>query len=378
MTSPRWLLVALLLAPPAALARTNWEPRVRAMCDFLLRQQDAHGCLPSTPDSIRVDGDVTHVLFALAQGYRETGSDRFRRGLRDGLLWLASRMDTSRGRWRGSWRYAYSAKPPYVALATSPCRGVEDGRGYTATSAFFVYLVALYTHSTGDAALARSLRPHARCALDFLLERNLAPNHLFYRGWHLKAGQREWTVDKMQFATDQAAAYLGLRAGGFLLGHARYDRAADRLAREVPRLLFDERREAFAPALDPRGKQMPLDEGWTGYFAQGLLAWAFGSRDETREAVQWLRQRHAPDHSVRARKADPPYILSAAALCIGCAGTHLYPTHRRQAARWLRDYALTPEGGVRHVLAPKSPIRNDHAAWVIAAWLGTEPLPFRP
>ena len=205
-----WLGVASLLAAAPAEARTNWEARIRLVADALLAQQTRDGCIPDAPGSVRAnqDSNTCYALLALAHAYRVTGTSRFRIGFRKGLEWLAARMETRQKGWVGSWRLAYAAKPPYVALPTSPGKGVEDARGVSATSALFAYLLALYTETTQDPALARRYKAHARAALDFVLERNRGPNGLFCSSWHRRQGAGRWTLYRMQYAADQADVYL--------------------------------------------------------------------------------------------------------------------------------------------------------------------------
>jgi len=370
---------ALLLGMSSVRGESQWTRRIRALGDYLLAQQTPHGCIPDAPGSLRANQDcaMQHALLALVHAFRLTGSNRFRSGLRKGLEWLAATMEKNDRRWVGSWRHAYSTKPPYLALPTAPCPGAEDARGHSATSALFVYLLGLYTEYTGTTSLSKTLRPHARAALDFILKRNLAKNDLFYRGWHRPTGESRWTLCRTQYACDQASVYLGLRAGYWLLGNSRYDRAADDLARRVPDLLFDKRRQVFAVARTEPGELMPPSETRECYFTQGYLAWVFGMKRETNRAMKWLRARHAPDASVRAKKTDLPYTLSAAIFCLGTSRLGLYQTQRRQTKRWLRDLALTPQGGIREFVQPNAPVRNCLNGWVAAAWLGSHPLPFR-
>jgi len=362
----------------AARAETNWVPRIRGVADFLMAQQTPQGCVPDAPGGNRANQDsgMERSLLALAHAYRVTGQERYRHSLREGIEWLAAAMEKKEPPFVGSWHCAYSSKAPYVALPTSPGGTIEDQRGLTSTSALFVYLVALYTEETKDTAVARAHRTHVRAALEFLMERNRGPNHLFYYGWQREKGATAWSLCRMQYAADQADAYLGLRAGYWLLGHSLHLKAAEELADHTQRLLFDHKRRAFALALDPEGKQVPPPESPDGYLAQGYLAWAFPPCDETRDALRWLRERQAPDNSFRRKAADPASTLSAAAFCLGAGRLGLYANDREQTLRWLRDGALTPQGGCRDVIAPTATIRNPLAGWFTAAWTAADPCPF--
>ncbi len=371
------LAAACLLAAAPLEARTNWEARIRLAADRLLAQQTPHGCTPDAPGGIRAnkDSNMCYALLALAHAYRVTGSARFRRGLRSGIEWLASRMESRQKGWVGSWRFAYAARPPDVALPTPPGEGIEDARGVSATSALFAYLLALYTEATGDATLASKYKPHARAALDFVLERNRGPNDLFYSSWHRLRGDGRWTLYRMQYTADQADVYLGLRGGYHLLHSRRYKLAAEKLERQVPKLLYHRGRRVFGIAYTPRGTLVPPDEGWKGHFVQGYVAWVFGSHDETRHAVRWLRDRQAPDGSFRRKKGQPAYALSAALFALGSAQVKDHRIQRLKAKRWLRDVALTPKGGIRDFGHTKAPIYNNLAGWVVAAWANAPPFP---
>jgi len=371
-------VVLVFILSSAAEAETNWAPRIRGVADFLLSQQTPQGCIPDAPGAIRANQDsgMERSLLALAHAFRTTGHERYRRSLREGIEWLASTMEKKEQPWVGSWYYAYTAKAPYVALPTSPGGSVEDQRGLTSTSALFIYLVALYTEETKDSAVARAQRAHVRAALEFLMERNRGSDHLFYYGWQREKGASVWSLCRMQYAADQADAYLGLRAGYWLLGHSQHLKAAEELADHATRLLFDHKHRAFGHALSPDGKLVPPIEGPDGYLAQGYLAWAFPPSDETRDAIRWLKERQAPDNSIRLKITDPAATLPAAAFCLGAGRLGLYPNDREQSLRWLRDGALTPQGGCRDVIALTATVRNPLAGWFTSAWSAADPCPF--
>ena len=374
------LLAAALLAAAPARATTNWKLRIRAVGDFLLAQQTRHGAIPDAPGSVRANenSNMEHALLALAYAYRHTGSDRFRRGFRAGIAWLAERMETREKGWVGSWRYAYSAKAPYFALPTSPGEGAADARGLSATSGLFVYLVVLYTELTGDTVPAKKYRTHCRAALEFILDRNLAPNGLVYNGWQRIQGDGDWTQFRRQRAVDQAAVYLGLRAGYYLLQSRRIGLAAQKVERQVFRLLYDTERRVFAPALRARARRIPPGDDWESYFTQGCLAWVFGRSDETRNAVKWLEERHAPDGSIRAKKEQQPFTLAATAFCLATRRLDVESKKRIKTKRWLRDVALTAKGGIRDFAHPRAPVYNNLAGWTVLAWASADPFPVLP
>jgi hypothetical protein len=373
------IIAVLALTAGGARAGTNWTPRVRAVARFILAQQTKHGCIPDEPKSLRanVNGATANALLGLAHAYRATNDRSIRRGLLDGVVWLASRMERSSGHWLGSWRAAYSTKAPYVALPTPPHADAEDARGGSSAGALFVYAVAVTYSYTDDDAFARKMLPYVRAATDFLLERNLGDNGLFHSGWIREKGSPKWTREPMQYAIDQGTVYLGLRAAAWFAKSTRYGNAADRLERMAPRLLFDRDRRAFGIGLDPRGKLMPAANDWAGYVTQGYLAWVFGADDGGRDAVRWLRERLAPDGTMRAERTEQPYTISALAFCLGTSRTGLYSAQRNQVVRLLRDKAVTEQGGICAVLGREGAYQNHLAAWLLPAWFGTRPMPFR-
>ena len=371
------LLLALLLALPRESTASQWKSRIRTVGDHLLDQQSRDGCIADTPRGVRANEDshMQYALLALAHAYRITRSDRFRRGLREGIAWLAERMETREKGWVGSWRYAYSARRPYVALPTPPAEGIDDARGLSSTSALFVYLLALYTEVAQDGTPARTYKAHARAALDFILDHNLAKNRLFYNGWHRPKGHNEWAQFRMHYAADQADCYLGLRAGYYILGQRRYNIAATRLRDAVPKLFYSKDKRVLGTALDSRGRLVLPKDNWEGYFAQGYLAWSLGPMDETRAALKWLNDRHAPDGSIRTHKSKVPYTLPAALFCLGSYRLNSYHTQRDKTKRWLRDSIFTTTGGIRDFAHRRAPVYSNLAGWVVAAWASAHPFP---
>ena len=373
----RAIVVLALLASPAW-GQAPWGPRVRAVGELLLAQQTPHGCIPDVPLGLRAhqDGAMARTLLALGYAYRATMQVGFRNGFREGLRWMGACMEKKDRRWTGTWRHAYAARPPYVALSTSPDGIAEDARGMSSASALFVYLLALHTHLTDDPTVANAHRRHVRAALDFILEHNRGPNDLFYSGWHQAKGAIDWKLCRKQYASDQADVYLGLQAGHWLLGLPRYKVAAEKLYRRFPRALHDRRTGAFGIALDEQGKLLPASDTCESYFTQGYLAWAFGPMKETEDGMKWLHERLAPDGTIRRKKADTPYILPLAAFCMGSSRLGLYPLEVRRAKRFLREIAMTPQGGIREAAERDATTRNDLAGWVVSAWLSVRPRPF--
>ena len=381
--SPQSSSIPLLFAFPlllasAAQADIPWAPHIRRVSDHLVAQQTPHGCIPDAPDALRAntDGAMERALVGLAFGFRFSGSARHRIAVREGAKWLATCMEKKDPKWAGTWRYAYSAKPPYVALPTSPDGKALDARGLSSTCALFPYIVAVYTGVSGDTSLARSTRPHVRAALDFILDHNRSANGLFYRGWYQNKETQAWELCPEQRAIDQADVYLGLRAGQWLLGQDRFGVAADKLIRELPRLLFDKKERALATGLDGKGNPFPPIDDCESYFVQGYLAWVFGAMKETECGMKWLDERLAPDGSFRKKKTDTPYIMPACAYCMGAARLGIYPTQLRLAKTWALGIGVTKEGAVREIADLKSATHNRLACWAILAWVSLMPCPF--
>ncbi|MBM4037200.1 MAG: hypothetical protein FJ290_01690 [Planctomycetes bacterium] len=372
-------LGALALVAGSAHAQLSWNAQVREVADFALAQQSQQGCLPDAPEALLAHegGAMGRSLLAAAYAYRALQRVPYRNAWRDGIKWLAASMERGT-QWNGTWRQAYAGKAPHVPLPTSPDGIAQDARGLSSSAALFAYHVALYVHFTGDDAAANVCRPHVQAALDFLLDRNRGRNHLFYRGWYQPKdkGTDAWELCRKQYTLDQADVLLGLCAGSWLLGHARYRLAADRLEREIADLLFDKRQRAFGIGLDEAGGLIPPAEDAETHVIQGYLTWVLGLTRETEHAMKWLNARLAPDGSFRRRKSDPAPVLPATAFCLGASRVAAYTDEMRKTRRWLRDCAIAPKGGVRVLAVPDSSTRNDLAGWVILAWLGPDPRPF--
>jgi len=373
------LLTLTFFLAASAHAQLSWTPQVREVADFVIAQQTPQGCIPDTPEAVRANeaGAMARTLLAPAYAWRTMSRIPYRNAWREGIRWLAASMERQ-GPWAGTWRYAYAGKPPHVPLPTSPDGIAQDARGLSTAAALFAYHVALYTHSTGDDTVQVNCRPHVQAALDFILEKNRAPNGLFYRGWYQPKDKpaEPWELCRKQFATDQADVLLGLWAGASLLGHARYNLAADRLEQRMLDLLYDKRHRAFGIALDEAGGLIPPAEDIETHLIQGYLTWVLGPRRETEQAMKWLDARLAPDGSFRRKKGDAVAILPSAAFCLGASRIATLADELRQTRRWLRDAAIAPKGGVREVADPKSSTRNDLAGWTILAWLAPDPRPF--
>ncbi|HPD16361.1 MAG TPA: hypothetical protein PLE19_15515 [Planctomycetota bacterium] len=366
-----------ILLAISAHAQLSLNPRVREVADFALAQQTPQGCIPDAPGALRAneDGAMARSLLAAAYAYRTTGRVAYRNAWRDGIKWLALAMERD-GQWAGTWHHAHAAQTPHVALPTALDGGAQDTRGCSSAAALFLYHVALYTDLATDDSLAVACRPHVYAALDFLLEKNRGPNDLFYLGWVQPKGQDTWELCRRQRARDQADVLLGLWAGSFLTGQARCRLAASRLEQHIPQHLFHKREQAFATAIDEAGSLIPPVDDAESQFTQAYLAWVLGASRETEAALKWLEARMAPDGSFRKRKDDRAFVLPVAAYCLGAGRVGNRFNDIRKARTWLRDFAVTPKGGIREFIAPDAPVRNDLAGWVILAWLTPDPRPF--
>lgn len=315
------------------------------MADFILANQDGNGAIPSAPGSHRVneDSDMEYALMGLAAAYAEYGDRRYLRGLGLGLTWLADRQDLA-GRWRGSWRYAYSATPPYRPVRVSPGAGIDDVRGVDSTSALFVHLVDSYRRLGGSRRVVRALRPHAQAALDFLMRRSRSGAGWFLSSYHLRDGRwRQW---RYAYAADQGDVLLGMQAGRRLTGDRRYGRVAGWLIRHIRTGMFLPGAGRFALGRDVPGPADTGLEGFNGIFPQGYLAMLLGDLRRTRAADAWLRHRVGADGALRVRPGAPTYALSTAMLGLSSAATgRSWP---RRSRRWLLRVAFDPRtGGVR-------------------------------
>jgi hypothetical protein len=311
---------------------------------------------------------MEYALLGLAAAHRHCGDPRHLAALERGLRWLGARQELGAGPWRGSFAYAYACRPPYEAVALSPGPGVDDVRGVAATSALFPYLLHVHRRISGSAALATELAPHAAAALDFVLARARAADGFFTSSWHLAGGA--WARWPVRYAADQADVYLGLRAGGLLLGDRRYVEAADRLERSIAPAFFHPPSGRFAVARDELGELAFADGDFDAIFAQGYLPRVLGARPETEASLAWLRRGAQPDGGVRLFPGDPGYSLSAALLALGAAAIGGAPADRSVA--WILRTTLREDGGVED--SPGAAQISNVTAFAILAALGQLPL----
>lgn len=362
-------LLALLAIAPAGAAASPRSAALRS-ADFILSVQDSRGAIRDSPRArtVNEDSNMEYALVGLAAAYRASGRKRYLTGLERGIRWLADREEMADPRWRGSWRYAYAAEPPYKAIATSPGAGIVDARGVDATSALFVYLLGLHQRLTGSDRLAAELEPNARAALDFVLADNRISGGFFASSWQLhKDGT--WHLWRFQYAADQGDVRLGMRAGARLYADPDYAEAAAFLTDRIPRSLFSHRHGRYALGLDASGARDMSREGFNGIFPQGYLPWMLGPSLESRRSFAWLRSAMRRSGAVVAWRSGPAYTLSAAMLGLAARGADRpWPARSR---RWLLRVPFDRRtGGFRDTAAPGSPEYVNVAAFAILALLG--------
>jgi len=371
-----FLIAALLFVPGTASAvavrgaRTSEAKAVR-MAEFILGMQDANGAIPDEPGGRRVneDSNMEYALIAVGAAYECTGEAEYLAGLERGIRWLALREEMADPKWKGSWRYAYSSEAPYDPIPTSPGPGVTDVRGVDATSALFVYLIYLHRQLSGSDALATSLAPNAKAALDFALANNRAADGFFWSSWQLRDGV--WRLWKFQYAADQGDVYLGMRAGSLLYGAATYTSAADFLEANIQMAFFDERWCRYGLGRDRSGSLDPALEHFNGIFPQGYLPWIFGDSAQNRAAYSWLRTGINGDGSV-SFEGGPAYSLSAA--MVGMAAGALGKAAPARVLRWLTTVPFDrADGGVRDTDDPRTPEYTNVVAFSALSLLGFKP-----
>ncbi len=289
-----------------------------AVADRLLARQQRSGVIADEPGGavVNEDSNLSYALWGLAGAHRASGEQRYLRGLRRGVRWLADRLVMAPPRWRGSYWYAYRATPPYPHLALSPGGDVADVRGVDATSALLAYDVWLYTRLSGDRKLARTLRARVLAAVDFVLHRNRAADGFFYSSWQRRRGAPDWRLWRYQYTADQADVWLGMTAAARLYGKARHRKVSRDLRRDVARSFYLPGPARFALGRAGGRDEVAL-EGFNGIFPQGYLAWVFPAGPQTRAALAWLAGCVEPSGAPRCRPGSPAYSLSAAVLALG-------------------------------------------------------------
>ena len=340
------------------------------LSDFILHLQTADGAIPDRPGVVTVneDSNMEYALMGLAAAYRATKDQRYRDGLERGIRWLAAREEMTDPVWKGSWRYVYSALPPFVSIPSSPGVGISDVRGVDATSSLFAYLLYLHQRVTSSDTLARTYEANAKAALDFIIHHNLDKDGFSRSSWQLHAADGQWHIYAFKYSADQGDVYLGMRAGSMLYHDARYERVAGSLKESTPHRFFAKARRRYALGLNENGS---VDS--TPYiFAQGYLAWMWGDTPENRDAVSWLKSRIQADGSLAEASNKPASSLSVAILTLAEAALQQSPP--TQSLQWLLTVPYDPAtGGIHETADPKSYKYDNVAGFCLMSFLRFQP-----
>ncbi len=345
-------------------------PQALRMADFILSLQNAAGAIPDQPGATTVneDSNMEYALIGLGAAYAATRDSRYRDGLERGIRWLAEREEMIDPLWKGSWRYVYSANPPYAPIPTSPGAGITDVRGVDATSTLFVYLLYLDQKLAGSDALARTYAANAQAALDFVIQHNLDKDGFSWSSWQQHASDGQWHLYAFKYSADQGDVYLGMQAGSLLYHSSEYERIASFLKENTPLRFFSKSAKRYGLGLNQQGVLDP-----TPYvFAQGYLTWMWGNTFENRQALAWLRSRVRSDGSPIEPDGKTASSLSAAML--GMAASALQQPEPRKSFHWLTTKLYDPaSGGVHETANPKSGEYNNVAGFCAISLFGFLP-----
>jgi hypothetical protein len=334
--------------PPDPPVPSKYEATALKIGDFLLALQNEDGAIPDAKASelVNEDSNMEYALLGLAAAYRYSEKPKYLLGLERGIAWLAEREEMSDPRWRGSWYYAFSSKPPYDPVPIPIAKGIVNVRGVDASSALFVYLLYVHSRIAGSGTLSDRYEENARAALDFIIACNKKPDGSFASSWHLWKTDQRWHLWPYCYSADQADVYLGMQGGWLLYGDSRYRSAAAELAEVVRGKFFSAPSQRYALGRDEVG-DIDLDfEGFNGIFPQGYLPWAIGKNSENQAACQWLRSRVNPDGSLSGYGRDPLYSLSVAVYALAASALGLPPVTR--SLDWLIESNYdASDGGVR-------------------------------
>jgi len=300
----------------------------------------------------------------LAAAYLATKDPHYRAGLERGIMWLAEREEMTDPLWKGSWRYMYSAIPPFAAIPTSVGADISGVRGVDATSALFAYLLYLHKRVTGSDTLARTYEGNARAALDFVIQHNFDKDGFSQSSWQLHSSDDQWHVYAFKYSADQGDVYVGMRAGSILYHVAEYERIARFLKQSTPQRFFVKAEGRYALGLNEKGELDP-----TPYvFVQGYLAWMWGDTPENREAVAWLRSKVRANGSFDDESGMSGSSLSVAMLSLASAALRQSPPS--QSLQWLLTTPYdSASGGVHETADLKSYEYNNVAGFCLMSLL---------
>jgi hypothetical protein len=356
--------------PPDPPVPSKYEATALKIGDFLLALQNEDGAIPDAKGSelVNEDSNMEYALLGLAAAYRYSEKPKYLQGLERGIAWLADREEMSDPRWRGSWYYAFSSKPPYDPVPIPIAKGIVNVRGVDASSALFVYLLYVHSRIAGSGTLSVRYEENARAALDFIIAYNKKPDGSFSSSWQQWKTDRRWHLWSFCYSADQADVYLGTQAGWLLYGDSRYRSAAAGLAVVSRSEFFSAANQRYALGRNEDG-DIDLDfEGFNGIFPQGYLPWVFGKNSENLAACQWLQSHVNADGSLSCYDHDPLYSLSIAVYALAASALGLPPVTR--SLDWLIENNYDAlDGGVRDSAVPGSEKYANVAGFTIMALL---------
>lgn len=356
-------------AMTGSVSSPQW-PQALRIADFLLSLQTAAGAIPDEPGAITVnqDSNMEYALIGIGAAYAVTKNPKYLTGLENGIKWLAAREEMTDARWKGSWRYVYSAVPPFPPIPTSPGPGITDARGVDATSTLFVYLLYLDEKLTGSSSLAQTYAPNARAALDFVIQHNLDRDGFSWSSWQLSASDGKWHLYQFKYSADQGDVFLGMQAGAILYDAAKYGPIADFLKQQTRVKFFSAAEQRYGLGLDEKGV---LDTS-VYIFPQGYLPWMWGRGSQNQAAQRWLKSQVHQDGSILAKSGEAAESLSVAVL--GMANAALKLPQPRESFNWMVTRSYDPHtGGVRDTADPKSSEYDNVAGFCVLGLLGFLP-----
>ncbi len=371
-----FILTILAISPTKANNTEDYAAIGLRVADFLLDHQNSDGVIPDTPGGAIANEDSTmeYALMGLAAAYRYSHDPRYLEGLTRGITWLAARQEMRDPAWRGSWRYAYAATPPYAPVPVSPGAGITDVRGVDSTGALFVYLLYLHSVLSGNPTLATRYEAKARAALDFILTHNQSPDGFFYSSWQQSAQDGQWRLWKFRYSADQSDVYLGMQAGWVLYRDKRYKQAANRLKTQIPLKFFDTQNQRYALGIYEDGAWESSLTDFNAIFPQGYIPWVLGVHKNNTLAWKWLKRCVQPDGGLRCYPGDPQFSLSGDVYAL--AASSLKRPRPFASLDWLVRTTFDPtDGGVRDTRDPTSPKFANVAGFTVMAFLEFPPVP---
>jgi hypothetical protein len=363
-------------ASSGVIAKQRYLNDAKRVADFILSLQDQNGAIMDTPDSdlVNEDSNMEYALMGIAAIYAHTHDKKYLISLENGISWLASRQEQRNINWAGSWYYAFTSKPPYNPIPTSPGAGVKDVRGVDTTSCLFVYLLYLHQVVTGDSHLVDAYAKQARAALNFVLSKNGGNDGFFLSSWQLQ--KNTWQLWTYEYSSDQADDYLGLRAGSYLYDDQkhRYGNAADFLQLHTTATFFMVNSGFFAQGRD-FGDTLDPGDGFDMIFPQNYLSWVFGNDFYTRTVHKNMRKQQPGVNALKNKSGTPIFSLSVAGYALASSALGVTDDLGTSIA-WLLKHGIDKDGGVfdttEHIADEKY---SNVAGFTIMALLGQQVWP---